>query len=274
MGSSTTTVDDRLRLRLLHLGGTSIDRQWGGHDYVSAQWRVYLNLDDGAWGEVRGRRTMFAAGRLYVVPAWLHWISGCRGHVRHLNAFFDLPVVGRETIVATADAIYDLGGPGAALPAAWLALGIALAEVPLVTPALTARGYHLTYAAVEALFTQLGVKAERLLAPRASSGLGSLLALIEQRLSGALPVAALAALAGCSAAELHRRFQVGVGTSPATWVRTRRVLAATEWLRTSDLDIAAIATRVGFADRVRFSKVFAQHMGLGPAAWRRRERTA
>lgn len=271
-GSSTTALDDRLRLRLLHLGGTLIDERWGGRDYVSPQWRVYLNLDDGAWAEVTGRRIPFVAGRLYLVPAWLHWIGGCRAPVRHINALFDLPVAGREAVVSNASRIYDLGNQSAELPAAWLAIGLTLAQQPVATPALTARGYALTYAAMEALFVQLGPAAERLMAPLGSGGLIPLLAQIEQHLAEPLPVDAIASMAKCSAAELHRRFLIGVGASPARWVRTRRVVLAADLLRASDLSMEEIASRTGFADRVRLSKVFAQQMGLGPAAWRRRER--
>lgn len=272
MGSSTIALGDRLRLRLLSLGGTLIDEKWGGHDFAAPQWRVYLNLDDGAWAEVGGRRVNLVAGRLYVIPAWLHWLGGCRGRVRHINALFDLPTAGREVVTEIATDVFDLGGQSAAVPAAWLALGVELAGSATVDARQQARGYALTYAAIEAVCAQLGPRASRLLAPAGADGLGPLLAVIEQHLADALPVAAVAGMARCSVAELHRRFLAGVGASPARWVRNRRLVLAADLLRTSDLPIGEIATRTGFSDRVRFSKVFAQHMGLGPAAWRRKER--
>ena len=128
IGSSTAAVGDCLRLRLLHLGGTLIESRWGGHDYIGPLWRVYLNLDDGAWAEVRGVKIPFRAGRLYVIPAWLHWIGGCRGRVRHLNALFDLPTVSSDTVSTTATNIFDVGGPSSLLAQRWLELGLALAH--------------------------------------------------------------------------------------------------------------------------------------------------
>ena len=274
IGSSTAAVGDCLRLRLLHLGGTLIESRWGGHDYIGPLWRVYLNLDDGAWAEVRGVKIPLRAGRLYVIPAWLHWIGGCRGRVRHLNALFDLPTVSSDTVSTTATNIFDVGGPTSLLAQRWLELGLALAHSPVTQVAQAtqvAHGYELTYAALAAVCAQLGSAGERLLAPMGRSGLYPVLAVIEQHLAEPQTVTSLARLTGCSPAELHRQFIAGVGVSPVRWVRTRRVTLAADLLRATDLSISDIAQRTGFADRVRFSKVFAQHMGLGPAAWRKRE---
>lgn len=271
-GSSTAAVGDCLRLRLLHLGGTLIESRWGGHDYIAPLWRVYLNLDDGAWAEVRGAKIPLRAGRLYVIPAWLHWIGGCRGRVRHLNALFDLPTAGRDIVSATATGIFDLGGPSQPLAVRWMDLGVALAQTSAATAAQVAQGYELVYAAVAAVCAQLGPAGERLLAPRGRAGLYPVLAVIEQHLGEPQTVTSLARLASCSPAELHRQFLIGVGVSPVRWVRSRRVALAADLLRTTDLSIEVIAKRTGFADRVRFSKVFHQHMGSGPAAWRKRER--
>lgn len=270
-GSSTAAVGDCLRLSLLHLGGTLIEPRWGGHDYIGPHWRVYLNLDDGAWAEVRGVKIPLRAGRLYVIPAWLHWIGGCRGRVRHLNALFDLPTAGRDLVSVTAMRIFDLGGPSAPLAVRWMDLGVALAQTATATAAQVAHGYELVYAAMAAVCAQLGDAGERLLAPLGRTGLYPVLALIEQHLAEPQTVTSLARLASCSPAELHRRFLAGVGVSPMRWVRTRRVALAADLLRTTDLTIDIIAKRTGFADRVRFSKVFAQHMGAGPATWRKRE---
>ena len=270
-GSSTAALGDRLRLRLLHLGGTLIESRWGGHDYIAPHWRVYLNLDDGAWAEVQGAKTPLRAGRLYVIPAWLHWVGGCRGRVRHLNALFDLPTAGRDIVSTTATGIFDLGGATSPLAVRWMELGVSLAHRVMPTASQVAQGYELAYAAMAVVCAQLGPVGERLLSPMGRAGLYPVLAIVEQHLSESQSVASLSRLAACSPAELHRQFLAGVGVSPMRWVRTRRVALAADLLRTTDLSIEAIATRTGFADRVRFSKVFAQHMGLGPAAWRKRE---
>ena len=271
-GSSTAALGDRLRLRLLHLGGTLIESRWGGHDYIAPHWRVYLNLDDGAWVEVQGAKTPLRAGRLYVIPAWLHWVGGCQGRVRHVNALFDLPTAARDIVSTTATGMFDVGGPSSPLAARWLELGVALAGSPVPTATQVAQGYELAYAALAAVCAHLGPAGERLLAPMGGAGLYPVLAIIEQHLAEPQTVTTLARITGCSPAELHRQFIAGVGVSPVRWVRSRRVALAADLLRTTDLTIEAIAKRTGFADRVRLSKVFEQHMGAGPATWRKRER--
>lgn len=80
----------------------------------------------------------------------------------------------------------------------------------------------------------------------------------------------LAAIAGCSRAQLCRRFRRAVGCSPIQYVLRLRLEAACDLLHGTTLPIPAIAEGCGFADRYHFSRAFSARFGCGPAAWRAR----
>lgn len=269
---ATAVVKDRLPLRLLALAGCTIHDAWNGSDMTAPTWRIYLDLDDGAEAWVRGRCTPLIAGHLFVLPAWLRWSSRCQGRVRHCNAMVDLPSLPRERVVEICRNVVAVAGLDDPLVQAWLGLAVALAGCARPDPALVAQGHALVWAAMSRYFALLGPAAEDLLPPERDSGLTPLLEWTQERLDQPLPRAALARQAGCSEAELARRFAQDLGTSPARWIRQRRVALAAELLRASDMSIDHIAVRCGLVDRTRLSKVFRQMCGCGPAAFRRRER--
>jgi AraC-like DNA-binding protein len=79
----------------------------------------------------------------------------------------------------------------------------------------------------------------------------------------------LAHLAGCSRAQLCRRFRTALGCSPIAYVLRLRLEAARELLTTTGLDIAAIAAKCGFSDRYHLTRAFSARYRQGPAAYRR-----
>lgn len=271
-GGSTAAVTDRLRLRLLSLSGTTIDEGWSSADFTAPHWRIYLDLDDGVEATVRGRTVALRAGHLYVIPAWLRWSGRCRGRVRHLNASLDLPNLPQAQVMAHFDQVLHLGGPAAELSAAWLRLGAELARATSPGAAQVARGYALAYGAIAAALAQ-APGADGVISAPGGQRLAEVVARIEHDLGRPLPLAELARIAGCSRPELVRRFRSALGTSPARWVRQRRVVVAADLLRCTDEGIDAIARRCGFSDRSRFSKTFRASLGCGPAAWRRQARS-
>ncbi len=271
-GSSTAALSDSLPLRLLHLGGCTLDARWGQGDYTAPHWRFYLNLDDGAEAIVRGRRTVFAAGALYAIPAWLHWVGRCRGLVRHLNALVDAPGLSPDQVRTWADRIFVLSPADGPLARAWAELGCQLAGCERPTSQHTATGHALVYQAFAMVFGQLTPRAQGALLAPGDRTMAEVLVWIERALPGAIPAAAIARQMGCSPAELVRRFRVHLGTSPARWVRQRRLTLAADLLRRSDTPIDLIAERCGFRERTQFSRAFAASMGCGPATWRRRQR--
>jgi AraC-like DNA-binding protein len=92
---------------------------------------------------------------------------------------------------------------------------------------------------------------------------------IEARLSEGLRLDELAASVGLSTSHFCALFKASTGMPPHRYVLHRRVVRARELLRRPDLEVADIATQLGFCDQSQFTKVFRRHAGTTPARYRR-----
>ena len=95
---------------------------------------------------------------------------------------------------------------------------------------------------------------------------------IEQRLAHKISLRELADIAGLSAGHFSRAFKQSVGMSPHRYLMRRRVTAATDLIRDTELSLAEVALNVGFSDQSHFTRVFARESGETPSAFRRRYR--
>ena len=68
----------------------------------------------------------------------------------------------------------------------------------------------------------------------------------------------------------QRRCRQELGMSPSTWLQRARVLRGLELLDDPTLDIDTIALRCGYQSQASFGRVFKEHLGLTPVAWRNR----
>lgn len=94
---------------------------------------------------------------------------------------------------------------------------------------------------------------------------------IEERFAEPLPVGALAAQAGLSAAYFSELFKKATGVSPHRYllkVRIERVCAA---LAATDLAMAQIAHNFGFSSQSHLNATFRRVMGMTPAQYRNRK---
>ena len=82
-------------------------------------------------------------------------------------------------------------------------------------------------------------------------------------------VEALAAEGGLSRAALARRWRGSLGEPPLTYVTRWRVSLAGRLLSTTDLPLAAVATRVGYQSEFAFARAFKRATGSSPGRWRR-----
>ena len=73
---------------------------------------------------------------------------------------------------------------------------------------------------------------------------------------------------GISRSQLYRIFQAESGESPVDFLNRYRVHEALLLLREMHLSISQVAASAGFADPLYFSRVFKQHKGLSPSAYR------
>ncbi|MEE4659225.1 MAG: helix-turn-helix domain-containing protein [Halieaceae bacterium] len=78
----------------------------------------------------------------------------------------------------------------------------------------------------------------------------------------------LAAELRCSTRTLNRRFRLAVGQSPGEYLRDRRLGAARELLRTTNLTVGEVAFQVGLQDVSYFTTLFHKHTGLTPGRYR------
>lgn len=92
----------------------------------------------------------------------------------------------------------------------------------------------------------------------------------EQRLAEPLPVERLAATAHMSTRTFVRAFRAATGTTPAAWVRARRLDEARRLLETSELPVDRIAVDCGFGSAVTMRQNFASRFTISPSQYRRR----
>lgn len=92
---------------------------------------------------------------------------------------------------------------------------------------------------------------------------------IDARLEHGIDIAELATRIGLSESYFFRVFRKSFGISPHRYLMRRRLSLAQSLLTKSDLGLAEIALKAGFADQSHFSRSFQQFTGLSPGAFRR-----
>ncbi len=85
-------------------------------------------------------------------------------------------------------------------------------------------------------------------------------------------VTKLAALAGMSRTRFFERFTSLVGEPPKQYLARWRATAAADLIRRENVSIAEAADAVGYRSEQAFTSAFRRHLGVSPAAFRRRAR--
>jgi AraC family transcriptional regulator len=88
-------------------------------------------------------------------------------------------------------------------------------------------------------------------------------------LTGATPLAAIAAACGLSSSHFARAFRRSTGLPPHAWLNEARVEHAMMLLRQRSLSLSEIALECGFVDQSHFTRVFLRRVGSTPGVWRR-----
>ena len=92
---------------------------------------------------------------------------------------------------------------------------------------------------------------------------------IDDHLTSDLSLEELARLVDLTRFHFARAFKVSTGLSPHQYVLQRRIERSQDLLLATDLDIAAIAQRVGFKDAPNFTRSFVKRVALTPRDFRR-----
>ncbi len=82
----------------------------------------------------------------------------------------------------------------------------------------------------------------------------------------------LARRLGLSRRTLLRRFADEMGVTPQDWLTAQRILLARQLLESTELPIADVCHRAGYADVPSFGRLFARRTGMPPGAYRRQSR--
>jgi AraC-like DNA-binding protein len=92
---------------------------------------------------------------------------------------------------------------------------------------------------------------------------------LNQRLNRPTELAELAIWSGYSPQHLNRVFRRELGVTPLQYLARMRLERSAALLAEGRLTIRAVAARMGFEDPYYFSRLFKQHFGLSPDAYRR-----
>jgi transcriptional regulator GlxA family with amidase domain len=92
---------------------------------------------------------------------------------------------------------------------------------------------------------------------------------LQDQLHRSFSMSELADSLQCSLRTLNRRFKSVIGETPSAYLRTQRLTAAKELLRTSNLAVGEVAWQVGLHDVSYFTSLFQKHTGQTPARYRR-----
>ncbi|MGO4617531.1 GlxA family transcriptional regulator [Nocardia sp. 2YAB30] len=105
--------------------------------------------------------------------------------------------------------------------------------------------------------------------PPPAAALDGLIEWAGAHLGTPLSVGDMAAYLNVSPRTLARRFADQLGTSPGTWLLSRRVTEARTLLEETDLPVETIAARVGLTSAVNLRRRFRAQVGTTPGAYRR-----
>lgn len=73
---------------------------------------------------------------------------------------------------------------------------------------------------------------------------------------------------GYTPCHLTHTFSLSTGTPITAWIIKRRILAAQELLRDSNVNVATACDAVGFNDLCYFTRQFVRHVGMTPGRFR------
>lgn len=254
-----------LEIHLEFINYTTIESNWNGTISCDPYWRLYINNNDGAGLLLPEGRYALTRNRVHLVPAFLRFGLSNTATVRHF--YFHFSIVGLTSSVQkrlfnrpfTLAQTIDFNG----LSESVICAGDELTRL--------CRAKSIIYQSLAEAITMLDDESRRQLvnACRARSRFAAVLDHIETHLAQPLPNEELATIAHMSPSHFAMCFRRDLGESPAQYVMHRRLSFAARQLLFADDPIDAIAEQAGFANRFHFSRQFARHMGISPAAYRK-----
>lgn len=93
---------------------------------------------------------------------------------------------------------------------------------------------------------------------------------LQKHFAEAVKLSVLADTLAVSERTLIRRFNSVLGTTPVAYLQKLRIETARTLLESGDLSIEEIANQVGYQNGSSFTRLFREHVGMTPAAYRNR----
>jgi len=88
---------------------------------------------------------------------------------------------------------------------------------------------------------------------------------VEDNYTSPISLEELAYLSGRSLFSFKRDFQQIYGSTPARWIREKRLAKARQMLQSSQMSVADVAYSLGFENPTHFSRIFKQQYGIPPS---------
>ena len=90
---------------------------------------------------------------------------------------------------------------------------------------------------------------------------------VEENYTSPISLEELAYLSGRSLSSFKRDFQSIYNTTPAKWIREKRLSKARQMLQASQMTVAEVAYSLGFENPTHFSSIFKQRYGSSPISF-------
>lgn len=90
---------------------------------------------------------------------------------------------------------------------------------------------------------------------------------VEENYTSPISLEELAYLSGRSLSSFKRDFQSIYNTTPAKWIREKRLSKARQMLQASQMTVAEVAYSLGFENPTHFSRIFKQRYGSSPISF-------
>ena len=90
---------------------------------------------------------------------------------------------------------------------------------------------------------------------------------VEENYTSPISLEELAYLSGRSLSSFKRDFQRIYNTTPAKWIREKRLSKACQMLQASQMSVADVAYSLGFENSTHFSRIFKQRYGSSPISF-------
>ncbi len=261
---------NQLYIRTLCSSWTAIDARWNGYRIYSSFWRLYINKCDGACLILSDKkRYPLKACTIYLIPAWVRFITHTKRRIDHFYVHFDL--IGLNTV-----AMKEIFSLPFELRSA-VSFDTLMRQLRLTREAVTAdpsamcRIKSIVYEGLAEMIDSFSDSSKRSLDQRLAiqNRFADVLRYVDEHLGEDLRNVRLARCGHMSVSHFVRSFQSAVGQSPARYVLQRRIARAAQELVLTSAKIEEIAERCGFANRFHFTRNFHRLMGVSPAVYRK-----